>query len=212
MALSFPLALNVLSECLTGDETGLELVRFDEHSGSGDGRTWTAQLAQPLWRASYELYARSPALARRINALVYALDGGMKETLWSDPFYTGPVAGTKGSLANAKVSSVRSTDRGALGLDGLPAGQVISAGDLVSISYASGRVYLGTFAEQGTANASGVLSAREIRPYLPIGIGTGAAVELLKPVVKMGVTSYRPFNIRRGLVSSTASITLMQKP
>lgn len=212
MALTFPLPFAILADCLTGPETSPELVRFDERSGSGDGRTWTAELATPLWQASYELYARSPEMARRINALVYSLDGGMKDMLWQDPYYTGPGAGAKGGLNNATVGAIRVTDRGAFSINGLPAGQEILAGDHFSINYASGRVYHGVFSEDGTASGTGVLAARDVRPYLPQGIAGGAAVELVRPLIKMGVTDFKPFRISRGIVSTTASITLTQKP
>lgn len=212
MALVYPLPLDTLSECLTGPETGLELLRYDERSGSGDGRVWTAQMASPLWTASYELYARTPELARKINALVYSLDGGMKTMFWADPFYEGPADGAKGSLANAKVEAIRATDRGAFSINGLPDGQILRVGDYFSIAYGGGRVFFGQFAEQGAANASGVLAGREVRPYLPLGIAPGAPVQLMRPFLKMMVTQYHPFNIQRGQVSGTASITLLQKP
>lgn len=212
MALSFPLSFSLLANCLTGPETSPELVRFDEKSGSGDGRSWNAEMAPPLWQASYELYARTPEMARRINALIYSLDGGQKDMLWQDPYYTGPAAGAKGNLAAATVASIRASDRGALGITGLPPGQVITTGDHFSINHTSGRIYHGVFAEDGTANASGVLAARDVRPYIPFGVNIGVLVELIRPLIRMSVEDFRPFRISRGKVSSTASITLKQKP
>lgn len=212
MALTYPIGLDILSECLTGPESGaLRLTRFDERSGSGDGRFWTAEMAPPLWSASYELYARTPELARKINALVYALDGGQKTMLWADPYYEGPADGALGSLANVTVQAV-SANGEVIAFQGLPAGQILRVGDYFSIPHTSGRIYFGTLAEQGAANSSGVLAGRTVRPYAPIGVAAGAPVNLMRPHLKMAVTDYQPFRIQRGVVSSTATITMIQKP
>ena len=61
MTLSFPYALDFLAKCLVGPDVPLKLHRFDEASGSGDGRHWSARLSTPLWGASYALYAQDAA-------------------------------------------------------------------------------------------------------------------------------------------------------
>ena len=211
MALSYPFALDFLAKCLIGPQVPLVLQRFDEHSGSGDGRFWSAQLAPPLWSVSYQLYAKTPSHAREINAKVYALDGMSKTLLWADPYYKGPASGQVAGLGSVTVSSIRTDDRGALALSGLPAGQQVTAGDYLSIAY-GGRVYFGTFAEGGTANSSGNLALREVRPYLPFGVSAGASVELVRPYFRALVREFTPFNSGRFPWGDNASITLLQKP
>lgn len=205
MALSFPYALDFLAQYLTGPEIPLTLHRFDEMSGGGDGRHWSAQMSTPLWGASYPLFAARAAQARELNAKVYGLDGMQKALLWSDPYYQGPARGNAG-LSAVTVASIRS-DRGAIGLAGLPGGFSVTPGDYLSINYASGRVYFGTFLEGGTGTGQ-----REIRPYLPLSVNSGAAVELVRPCFKAIVTEFSPFATARGMAGVSASITILQKP
>lgn len=211
MALSFPYALDFLAKCLTGERVPLVLKRFDESSGSGDGRMWSSQLSTPLWTSSYNLYSQTPAEARAINAKINALDGTSQTMFWSDPYYSGPASGVTTGLGNVTVASVRA-DRGAVALTGLPGSFEASAGDYLTIPYGSGRVYMGQLAEDGIAGAGGVLSQREIRPYLPFGIAAGARVQMVRPYFKAMVTDYTPFASFRGRWGDSASITIMQKP
>lgn len=210
MALSYPYALDFLANCLGGERIPLALQRFDEQSGGGDGRFWSAQMATPLWGATYPLYAKSAAHAREINAKVYALDGMSKTMLWADPYYSGPASGATAVLGAVTISGIRA-DRGAIALTGMPEGFVLSAGDYLSINYGQ-RVYFGTFAEGGTAGSAGGMGQKEIRPYLPLNITTGATVELVRPRFKAMVTDFTPFANFRGKWGDSASITLLQKP
>lgn len=205
MALSYPYALDFLSKCLNGPVIPLTLQRYDEQSGGGDGRFWSAELSPPLWTASYSLYAKHADHAREINAKVQALDGMQKPFLWCDGYYEGPAHGPAG-LGGVTVAGIRA-DRGAISLSGVPTGFQITAGDFVSITHSGGRVYFGQFAESGAAGVT-----RELRPYLPFGISAGAAVELVRPYFKAIVTNYTPFANFRGRWGQDASITVLQKP
>lgn len=211
MTLSHPYALDFLAKCLLGDRIPLELRRFDEMSGSGDGRFWGAQMATPLWGASYALTAHDAAHAREINAKVYALDGVSKPFLWADPYYKGPASGVTAGLNNVTISSIRS-DRGGISLQGLPAGFRLSAGDYLSITHTGGRVYFGTFAEGWTATEAGTISNRDLRPYLPFGVGAGSRVELVRPYFRAVVAEFVPFANVKGRWGDSASITILQKP
>lgn len=210
MALSFPYALSFLADCLGGPSVPLQLQRFDEMSGSGDGRFWAAQMAPPLWAASYGLYAKRVAHAREINAKVYGLDGLSKPFLWAPPYYPGPASGVTAGLSAITVSGIRG-DRGAIALAGLPASFILSAGDYLSITFSTNRVYFGQFVEGGTASTGGTLGQREMRPYLPQGVSAGASVELLRPYFKAMVTEFQPFTPSRGKWGQNASISILQK-
>lgn len=211
MALSYPYALDFLSNCLIGPSVPLELRRSDEMSGSGDGRFWSAQLAKPLWTASYGLYAKHAAHAREINAKIYGLDGSQKTFLWCDPYYGGPANGTSG-LGSVTLDNVVA-DRSRIALSGLPAGFQLAAGEFLSISFGTDRVYFGTFCEDATANGSGITPNREIRPFLPMSIDAGASVELVRPYFKAIIPpgGYTPFAKSRFGWGEGASIAVLQK-
>lgn len=211
MALSFPYALGFLDQCLMTERVALALQRYDERSGSGDGRMWSTQLAPPLWGATLELFSTKPALAREINAKVYGLDGTSKTFLWSDRLYPGPASGVTSGIGAVTVSSIRA-DRGAIGLSGLPAGFALTAGDFLSIAHSSGRIYFGQFVEGGGSGSTGNIAAREIRPYLPFGVPVGARIELVRPHFKAMVTDFTPFANFRGRWGDNAAITIIQKP
>ncbi len=215
MALSFPYALSFFCDTLRVNRVRLGLRRNDEQSGSGDGRFWSAELARPLWTADISLADRPERLARDLEAKINGLDGTRGTFLFADPTYKGPASGVTTGLGSVTVSSIRA-DRGAIGLTGLPAGFVASAGDYLSINFGSGRVYFGALAEGGTANGSGVLASREIRPYLPMTITTGATVELVRPRFKAIIppSGYTPFNydLPHGEVATGASLQILQKP
>lgn len=214
MALTIPYPLAFLADCLIGPEVAVTLQRFDEQSGSGDGRFWSAELARPLWTASWALYSKGAARAREVDAKINALDGTQGTFLFAPPFYSGPAAGAAGSLGAVKVSGIQISDRGALSLSGLPAGQKITPGDYLSIAYGTGRYYFGQFVEGGTASGTGQITAGlTVRPYLPLPIAANATVELAKPRFKAFVTDYRPHAISgRGRWGQGATISIMQRP
>ncbi|MDS9467354.1 hypothetical protein RGQ15_07170 [Paracoccus sp. MBLB3053] len=210
MTVSFPYTLAHFANQLELTSVRPELLRFDEQSGSGDGRIWAAQLARPLWQVSGALRPRSAAKAREINAKAAALDGSNKTFVWANPVYA-PAAGAT-TLPGVTVSAIAS-ERGRISLTGLPSGRVVTAGDYLSIGY-SGRYYFGAFAETLTANGSGNIANIEIRPYLPLGISAGAVVELGQPKMFAFIPpgGFTPFEETPDGNAVGASIRLLQKP
>lgn len=208
MALTFPYPLDFLSEHIRVTQIPLALRRFDETSGSGDGRVWSARLAAPLWTATLPLVARSWAEARAVEAKILALDGMTKSFLWADPVYVPAAGGTAGRYVS--VSAV-SADRTAVVLSGLPAGYAVSTGDRLSITGGSGRVYFATIAEDGTADSSGDTDGLSVYPYLPLWVVAGAAVEMDRPYLKACVEDYTGFTAMPGKYSQGASLSLLQR-
>lgn len=215
MALTFPYPLDNFSDRLRANAVVFSLARRDEQSGSGDGRVWSVQLSPPLWTAEVSLANRPSKLARDLEALIDGLDGSRGTFLFADPTYPGPASGGDG-LGDVSIASIRSSDRGAVGLTGLPAGFVLTRGDRLSIEYAGGRVYFGRFIEGGAASQAGNIGRREVRPYLPQGIVTGIKVELARPYMKASIQpgGFSPFEygLPEGLIASGASISLIQRP
>lgn len=216
MALTFPYPLEFFFDRLPIKSGGPILQRFDEQSGSGDGRVWTAEMSPPLWSATFSLADQRTAVARDIEARIGGLDGSRGSFLFADPSYSDPAGGVAGDLSGVTVRNIRGADRGALGLSGLPPGQKVTVSDYLSIAYAGGRIYFGQFIEDGTANASGEIALREVRPYLPMGVTVGAAIELARPFLKGFIppNGYRPYelDLPHGEIARGGSITILQRP
>ena len=216
MALIFPYSLAFFSDTARILRTDLDLRRFDETSGAGDGRFWSAQMATPLWAADVTLAAMDARYAREFSAKVKGLDGARNSFLFADQTYTGPASGVTTGLGSVTISAI-SADRSAINLTGLPNGFVLTAADRFSVSYQSGaRVFFGEFMEGGLAGPAGNLaSARTIRPYLPLGISVGATVQLVKPYFKAMIQpgGWTPFTYELpGDIATGASMRILQRP
>ncbi|AZV00288.1 hypothetical protein [Paracoccus kondratievae] len=211
MALADVYPLAFLSDLLEPSNCMFSLRRFDEHSGSGDGRFWTAQMAPPLWEVSLTLRPRPRGKAAEINAKLWALEGTRRAFLFEDRSY-GPAAGQ--AAGNGVTVSSIGTDRVSVALTGLPASYRVTAGDRMSIAFGSGRQFMAVFAETVTANSSGTTGQIAISPALPFGVSAGAAVVMDRPRLKAIVPpgGYTPFTDYPGGISQGASITLLQKP
>ncbi|WP_273687101.1 hypothetical protein [Ketogulonicigenium vulgare] len=211
MTVSYPYALGFLSDRLRANQVQLSIARFDERSGSGDGRIWTAQLAPPLWQLNLSLAARSAADARAIDARLNALDGSRGTFLWQDPTY-GPAGGFVHGLEAVQISAI-SDDRTGLTLSGLPAGYEIYAGDRLGVSFDEGRQYLATFAEDAIAGAGGGAGPVSVFPYLPFGVQVGARVDLVAPVLKLIIApgGYTGFTQMPGGYGQGASLSMIQR-
>lgn len=208
MALTFPFPLAFLSDELCTGMVMPDFQRHDEMSGSADSRFWSAEMARPLWTFSFPLAARSAALARPVDAKIRAL-GVNKPFLFADPSYriNGQSPGT-----GVTIGSV-AADRTQISLSGLPAGFTVNAGMRFSVPYGSGRVFLGEAAEPRTATALGNASLFAISPFLPLSITAGAAVEMIKPVVKVIIPpgGYTPFGFDLGGIARPGALSLLQK-
>lgn len=206
MALTFPYPAAYLADTLLyRNFDGPHLQRFDEQSGSGDGRLWNTELAPPLWRASASLAPVPWRTGHAINGKIAALDGANKTFLLPVPEYDGPAWGATG-LDSVTVGSIRA-DRGAISLAGTPTGFRVTVGDFFCVQHSSGRVYFGQFEEAGTPG-----TLREIRPYLSLGVAVGAAVQLVRPYFKAMVQNYTKYNMQPGEHSFGAQFEVLQKP
>lgn len=212
MALTFPYPLAFFTDDLRAKKVRQSLQRFDQSSGSGDGRFWSEELARPLWTAELSLADRRADLAQQLEAKIDGLDGARNTFLFADPTYPGPSAGASG-LGGVTISAI-SADRSRITLSGLPAGFQIQTGDRFTVTHGAAGVYLGRYAEAGTANGSGVTPSREIRPYLPLGVSVGAAVELVRPYFKAFITSYTPFgyDLPHGEIARGGTMQIQQRP
>lgn len=213
MAVTYPLPLADLSDVLRAKTCVVRLERFDEYSGSGDGRFWSASMAKPLWRAEIVLADRTARDARRLEAKINALRGSSGTFLFSDPSYPGPAYGN--AMGGVTVSAV-SSDRDALSLAGFPANFEITAGDRLSITHSSGKRYYGEFVEDKQAGSGGSITGISVEPELPFGVAAGDVVKFARPEMIVAVIpdGYTPFtyDLPNGDIARGGKLVLRQKP
>ncbi|MDB6177940.1 hypothetical protein PAF17_10550 [Paracoccus sp. Z330] len=211
MPLSYPYPLSFFCDQLRVKKCRVFMQRFDESSGSGDGRVWSSELSRPLWSAELSLADRAAHLARDIEARIDGLDGARKTFLFSDPGYSGPQNGITAGLGSVTIDSI-SSDRSRAAFSGFPPGFELTVGDFFSIAYGADRYYFGRVMEGG--GSAGAL--REVRPYLPLPVSTGLSVELVKPRFKAIIPpgGYQPFDfdLPGGDIARGGSMRIVQKP
>lgn len=209
MTLSFPYSAEFLSDLLDINSSTFHLRRFDQESGSGDGRFWATELATPLWEAEVQLNLIHWDEARRINARIRGL-AGMKGTfLWSDPSFR-PEFDPGTSVTITGISA----DRTAINISGLPPLYGVRGGDTFSAQWSGGdRYYLAEFAEDAVANSSGIITNLSVMPYVPLSITTGQSINMRNPVVRMMIDKdgFTPYSFTGGQLASGASIRMVQK-
>ncbi len=100
----------------------------------------------------------------------------------------GPQADPAGTILGAATPAISaiSADRRDLSINGLPAGYVLTRGDLLSFDYGPSPVRraLHRVLSTRTANGSGVMTQVAVTPLVRAGAATGAAVTLVRPSCK----------------------------
>ncbi len=160
-------------------------------STTGGGQPQVAEVAPSLWSMKYTTRPLEEAEAEVMRAWLQSLRGGQKLFKAYDPirqwplvYPTGFTALTRaagsafdGTATLAAISATLDT----ITLSTLPSAFRVSVGDMVSISYASGRRTLHRAMEATTA--SGGVAAFQVEPILFPGspVGTAGAVRLAAP-------------------------------
>lgn len=206
--LTFPYPLDFLSGVLKLSNITRTLLRFDEESGSADGRFWSAEMAKPLWEVSVNLRACRPEHAEMVNSRIRALRGSQKSFLWADPTYKLDL-----DPSNTATVSAVSADRSALNIVGLPPYYVLRAGHVFSAVGTNGRYWFTEVAEDVMAGASGVVNNLSVYPFVPYAIALGTALELRNPTMEMRIPKdgFTPYARDVGNIYTGASIRMVQK-
>lgn len=103
MAIVYPYPLPMLADRLAIASVVWDIQRNDEMSGSGDGRVWQAELAQPLWTADVVLSDDPHNDVKQIAALIRRLHGSQESFMLYDPLSMYPQADPKGTALGANV-------------------------------------------------------------------------------------------------------------
>lgn len=213
MALSFPLALATFWDGLNVRNGRPILVHQQEFSGLGTGEGLAADLGPALWQMSVQSASQSMDDVIALRAKLDALDGAIHTLYATDKMREYPKADPDGSTLGASTPTINTIDanRKELRITGLPAGYVISAGDMFSISYGSPsrqawcRVVTGA-----VADVAGLTPLIEVRQHLPPGVTTTLAVTLIKSAMKCKIVPGSLTPEDNLMVTGTLSFTLRQ--
>ena len=186
MALSEP--FDILAD-FPGWVTKFDLRYRQEQSRTAGGRTIVKDLGSPLWEMAAQSKVLRPNRLDYWRARLEAMENGLATFLGYSLSRTYPIAYPNGSWPtggafdgiSATLSAINA-NRKAVRVDDLPAGFVLSVGDMISIQGDLHRVM-----ETATAAVGGQTPEFEIRPHLWPSRTTGADVSVYRPSCLMAI-------------------------
>lgn len=188
MALALPLSRQNLADLMLVETVTWSLGTDQELSGIGGGEILAADLGPRRWTAQCSTIAADIDTIETLRARFNALDGAIQSFYLFDPRRPNPSTDPTGALLAASTVTIQSieTNRKELTLAGLPAGFVLPASTLLSVTAgAPSRTALLQLVSAVTANGGGVAGPVELRPHLRPWIAATQGVTLLKPVAKV---------------------------
>lgn len=200
MALTEP--IDLLSD-FPGWSTSFELLWRQEHSRQASGRTRVKDFGTPLWRGSYASRILSPNQLDHWRARLDVLESGLLTFTGYSLSRCFPIAYPRGSWPTGEGFSGGSAVVHTIGVNNkslrvgsLPAGFVVSIGDMIQLTTATGKVYLFRVDEAALADSLGLTAAFEVRPHFPVGVSVGDTVTVKRPGIPMAIVP--------GSISATA--------
>jgi hypothetical protein len=160
-----------------------------ETSGQAGGQIRVKDLRSPLWRMKADCSVLTLDQLLRVRALIGALGGALGSFYAWDSAAQYPVADPDGSIlgaSNVLISGLGATSKN-LVLKGLPAGYVLTVGDMISFDYGSSRALHQVVTTSVTANGSGITPEFEIHPPRRQGAAANNAVSLKQPSAEMRI-------------------------
>lgn len=189
MAITFPAPTSYIADLLRVPQRSFRLQEQQEYSGLGSGEILAADLAPQRWTANITTKPMNRLDANRLQARLETLDGSVNAFYLYDPWKCVPAADPGGELLGASAVTIASigSNRKSMTLSGLPAGYVLTEGDMLAYDYGTNPVRraLHRISETAIANGSGVTPLFEVRPHIRTGAQVGATVALIKPSAKM---------------------------
>lgn len=175
MALSFP---RIMPDAGLGEQS-FKLLRVDHISPRVDGRIGAMTVGWPLWTATWSFTGMDEAKSHEWEAWVDSLRGPQRLFYGADLRRALPQAYAESGLpagfgGDAATWSVNST-RDVLTLTGLPAGFVLTPGDMIGFRWGANRRSLVRVMEPAVGSTVSVA----VEPAVPT-ITSGAAVAYLK--------------------------------
>lgn len=198
---------DLLGDVIRLSTVRLQLVGNQQVSGMGSGQIIVSDLAPKNWEFEVSLINMESRDARRVQAAIERLDEGMNSFFLSDPRAAYPVADYGGTILGASVVRINALvggDARYLSLKGLPAGYVLSAGDMLHFDFGSpSKRALHRIVDGGVANGSGITPNLEVRPHIEPGAAVDAVVTLVRPAARVKIipNSFDPGTARQMLTT-----------
>lgn len=214
MALTYPLSYAQFLGALRVEEVTFRLSHPQEHTRLGDGTVMSASLGASLWTGSIRLAQANHPRHADMEALIGIMDQPGASFLCHDPRYLGPAGDPTGTILGSRtvtIHSVASTMR-ELRLSGLPAGYVLSAGDMLGFPYGANpvRYALHRIVFGGSASSGGLTPMLEVIPNLRAGAVAGLTVQLIRPACKARLLPEPSYGSGRQALSRGASFDFIQ--
>ncbi|HEV7284028.1 MAG TPA: hypothetical protein VGN75_04155 [Kaistia sp.] len=160
-----------------------------ETSGQAGGQIRVKDLRSPLWHMKADCSTLSLQQLRIVRALVGGLGGSLGSFYAWDPAAQFPAADPDGSIlgaSNVQISGLGTTAKNLL-LKGLPAGYVLTVGDMLAYDYGASRALHQLVTPQVVASGAGVTPEFEIHPPRRQGAAVNAAVSLVRAAAEMRI-------------------------
>lgn len=188
MALSFPLSPAQFFDLLPIRAFRMKPGDNRTFTETGGGELISAGRGQRLWQGEVTLDLDIHSTIAGLDATLSLLEQTGASFLIYDPRKPYPSMDPSGSIisgASPVIATLNANNR-ELTVSGLPAGYVITRGDLIGWTYGANplRYAVHRVVTGGAANGSGVSPSLEVTPFVRQGVSTGAAVSLVRPVIK----------------------------
>ncbi len=184
---------------------------------TASGAILSASIGSGAWRGSFVLPRRSRLATNvaEVEALLSILDRTGASFLVYNPSRTHPYADPDGSILGAATPQIASLDAGdarAMSLSGLPANYQLTAGDMLGYTYGSSptRYALHRLVSDVQADGTGATALFEVTPLIQPAVTTGAAVTLIKPVMKAIMEPNPGYGAHRPVATDGARFTFVQ--
>ncbi|MDT8328598.1 MAG: hypothetical protein RQ750_14650 [Roseovarius sp.] len=216
MTLTFPLSVGDFWERLkVAPSAPFTLTDTAISSRTDDGQSFQSTRGVPLWTGPVVLAARPNRDARAMQSRIEMMARTGETFLAYDVTAQAPRSdpfGDRLGAASPTVGAINGSDAFAVAIGGLPQGYAISAGDMISIQTASGRLNLVRAVDDvAVASVAGLTPLFRIEPGRFAEVAVGNAVTLVRPLAKFKVEpgSFDPGR-QDGVNTSGAGFTMMQ--
>lgn len=188
MPITFPLALADFMDLLSVARVTMSPRESVLLSTTRGGEVLRSDIGARLWGGRIVVAPATRAQMDQQVALAEALLEAQGSFMVARRSRHGPQADPTGAILGAAVPviSAVSIDRRDLSLTGLPAGYVLTRGDLLSFAYGASPVRhaLHRVLTTRSATAGGAITALAVTPVVRPGVNAGTPVTLVRPACK----------------------------